>query len=64
MDPNAALKEWWRAVLEENREAANEAYFNIRSWLERGGFEPDWTKYGQRFRQTFFRYNPRTGRVE
>jgi hypothetical protein len=46
MDPNAALERYWQAVLDADRDEAAEAYNALRAWLERGGFEPDWTQYG------------------
>lgn len=61
MDPDECYRLWWRAVLAEDREAANEAYFNLRMWLERGGFEPSWSTLA---RKQFFTYSPRTGRLE
>lgn len=68
MDPNETLWEWACAVLSENRERANDAYFALRDWLERGGFEPAWEgrlrDRGLPRRKQFFSYDPRTGRME
>lgn len=66
MDPNATLFEWACAVLSEDRERANEAYENLRMWLERGGFEPEWgnTRISAPSRKQFFSYNPSTGHLE
>lgn len=61
MDPNEAYKNWCRALLEEDKEAACEAYEALRGWLERGGFEPDWRPQD---RKQFFQFNPRTGTLQ
>lgn len=42
MNPNETLRLFWNAVLKGLRSVAREHYFNLRDWLERGGFEPDW----------------------
>ena len=67
MDPNETLWEWACAVLSENRERANEAYSAIRSWIERGGFEPAWSgQHNDRTlpsRKQFFSYDVRSGRI-
>ena len=68
MDPNACLLDWAYAVLAEDRMEANEHYSALRSWMERGGFEPDWGKAdadgrGLPSRKQFFSYDPRTGRI-
>ncbi len=63
MDPNETFRMWANAVLAEDREEANEAYNNLRVWLDRGGFEPD--AFDNPYtRKQFFRYNPQTGHVE
>jgi hypothetical protein len=61
MDPNEALHLLAIALLEENADEAREHYENLRAWLERGGFEPDWKHLS---RKQFFSFNPRTGRLE
>lgn len=48
MDPNATLR-----MLDENLEEGpagdkderDELYTALKSWLDRGGFQPDWHKY-------------------
>lgn len=60
MDPNEALRLFAVALLEEDKDEACEHYENIRSWLERGGFEPDWKHVSRR---QFFQFNPTTGRL-
>lgn len=69
MDPNECLMRWARAVLSEDRSEANDAYEDLRSWMERGGFEPSWGERNTRgvtlpSRKQFFSYNPLTGRME
>jgi hypothetical protein len=64
MDPNACLKRWAMAVLNEDRAEANDAYFALRAWIERGGFEPSWGNGSPSRKQFFQQYNPRTGRLE
>ena len=64
MDPNATLEVFTKAVLEEDAEEAREAYENLRSWLERGGFEPAWGSGFKCNRKQFFSFNPRTGMLE
>lgn len=54
MDPQACLQEYWEAYNKADRETCNERYDALRSWLERGGFEPDWSRYGYS-RAEFFR---------
>lgn len=61
VDPNETYRLWWRAVLAEDRDAANEAYFALRAWFDRGGFEPAWGPNGRR---QFFTFNPRTGMID
>lgn len=61
MDPNETLKRWAIAVIEEDRDAANEAYFALRAWIERGGFEPSWGAGLPSRRQFFVEYSPATG---
>lgn len=63
MDPNAVLHEWSCAVLSEDRKRANEAYYALRAWLDRGGFEPDFGKNGRATRAQFFAYDVNTGRI-
>ena len=60
MDPNETYKHWWRALLEEDANAAREAYEDIREWLDRGGFEPK-VFLDPIVRKQFFTFNPRTG---
>ena len=61
MDPTACYKRWWRAVLQEDTDEARAAYHDLRTWLDRGGFEPGWSPAE---RKQFFTFNPRTGKVE
>ncbi len=61
MDPNACLAEWALAMASNDRTEANERYFALRAWLERGGFEPEWSLDTRR---EFFSYNPRTGTLK
>lgn len=63
MDPNAAYQAWWRAVLEENASEARNAYEALRGWIEMGGFEPD-AFSNTLARKQFFRFSPRTGRID
>lgn len=58
MDPNETFKRWQLALLEEDTTEAKEAYNNLRAWLERGGFEPNWRPQD---RKQFFQFNPNTG---
>lgn len=58
MDPNETLRLLAIALLEEDRDAAREHYENLRTWLERGGFEPAWTHLS---RKQFFQFDPSTG---
>jgi hypothetical protein len=60
MDPNEALRLFAIALLEEDADDAREHYENIRTWLERGGFEPSWSTCS---RKQFFTFNPSTGRI-
>lgn len=68
MNPNDVLMDWAIAVLQGNRPAANEHYFALRVWMERGGPEPKWGEVvdGWRLpsRQQFFSFNPNTGRIQ
>lgn len=43
MDPTATLKLWVRALMEKNRHEAVIAALDLVEWLNRGGYEPDWT---------------------
>lgn len=61
MDPNGTYRLWTRAVARGNKYEANEHYENLRAWLERGGFEPDWTP-GQR--AVFFSYSVRSNPIK
>jgi len=60
MDPNETLRMLAKYILEENKGAANEMYFALRVWMERGGFEPSWTRMSRR---QFFQYSPLTGQL-
>lgn len=63
MDPNETYRLWCVALLNENAEDAREAYENLRTWIERGGFEPtEWETHPFARRQ-FFSFDPRTGRL-
>lgn len=69
MDPEAALLKWVRAVSRGDRYEANNAYSDLRTWIERGGFEPRWgekTRFGDPLptRAQFFSYSPRTGKFK
>ena len=44
MDPNATLERWERACNAQDGEEAQEAYDDLKRWISRGGFEPDWSK--------------------
>lgn len=46
MDPNAALAAYWAAVRDGDKEEAREHKSNLKAWLARGGFAPDWTRGG------------------
>jgi hypothetical protein len=59
MDPNETLRLLAEALLEKNKYDANEHYFALRAWIERGGFEPAWTSMSRQ--QFFSQYDPRTG---
>lgn len=61
MDPNAAYRRWWQAVLAEDKDEANAAYCALRAWLERGGFEPLAFEEPQARKQFFAQYDMRTG---
>jgi hypothetical protein len=61
MDPKETYRLFLKAVSEGRKQDATEAYENLRVWLERGGFEPDWSA-SQRAR--FFLYNPKSGYIE
>ncbi len=43
MDPNACLRRWARALLEENAQEARNAHADLTEWMRRGGFEPSWS---------------------
>lgn len=60
MDPQDTLSRWFAAVMAGERETANEHYEALRAWLERGGFEPNWSAAK---RKLFFSYNPVTGEL-
>lgn len=64
MDPNEAYSIFCRALLEEDKDAAREAYANLRVWIERGGFEPLAFETHPIARRQFFQFNPRSGRIE
>lgn len=63
MDPNATLRMWASAVARGDKYDANEAYNNLRVWIERGGFEPKWGGTLPT-RAQFFSYSPRTGKFK
>ena len=42
MDPNATLAEWREAVQSEDWDTAFDRGNDLRMWLRRGGFEPEW----------------------
>jgi len=63
MDPNETYRLFCIALLEEDREAAKEAYENLRAWIERGGFEPIKWETHPFARRQFFTFNPRTGQL-
>ncbi len=42
MDPNACLRRINDAT---SRSERNEACDDLRTWIARGGFQPDWTAY-------------------
>ena len=44
MDPNAAFERWREALRNHDRIEALDAAEALAGWLERGGFEPDWTE--------------------
>lgn len=46
MDPNATLAAYWSAVRDGDKEEAREHKSNLKNWLARGGFAPDWTRGG------------------
>jgi hypothetical protein len=62
MDPNETYRLFVRALLEEDADAAREAYSNLRAWMERGGFEPD-AFSNPLARKQFFMFSRRTGRL-
>lgn len=62
MDPDQALLDWARAVLAEDREAANDAHENLSRWMRGGGFEPSWGE-GMPSRKQFDSYDRATGMI-
>lgn len=65
MDPNEALRLFWDAIDEHNMLGAREAFYALRVWMNRGGFEPDWTCGGRGVtKDDFMRFNPRRGAVD
>lgn len=46
MDPNATLAAYWAAVRDGDKDEAREHKANLKAWLARGGFAPDWTRGG------------------
>jgi len=42
VDPQACLQRWRDARAEGDAGEASEAYSDLRAWLARGGFEPEW----------------------
>lgn len=63
MDPNATLMAWAMAVLNEDREAANEAHAALTIWMGREDFEPDWGVGGRPSKRQFDSYDYGTGRI-
>lgn len=45
MDPNTCLHRIHDALATGNRGDAAEAVEDLRGWLRRGGFEPDWDRF-------------------
>jgi len=58
MDPNACYKRWWRALLEEDRDEAIDAWHDLKEWLDRGGFAPNWGEHGKK---QFYQFDTLTG---
>lgn len=56
MDPQACYERLLRAVAEGDADEAAEAHDDLRTWLLRGGFEPQWTPSD---RSAFFAATPR-----
>lgn len=45
MDPDATLRLIAEAVADGELTEADEACDDLRVWLQRGGFEPDWSRW-------------------
>ena len=47
MDPDEAFKLWQNAVDAEDFTSAEEHADDLSEWIERGGYEPNWTESGR-----------------
>lgn len=46
MDPDAALRRYWSAVARGDSLEARDAKRDLKEWLSRGGFQPNWSASG------------------
>jgi hypothetical protein len=44
MDPDATYADWLGAVSDGDRAEASASWWNLKDWLNNGGFEPRWTE--------------------
>lgn len=51
MDPNATLGRYWTAVEDGDLGEAVDAKLDLITWIERGGFEPDWAASGHSYEE-------------
>ena len=60
MDPTKTFELFLKALLDGHWQDAEEHYANLKEWLDKGGFEPNWNEPQKK---VFDNYNPETGLV-
>jgi hypothetical protein len=60
MDPKVTLELFVDAILYGRHNEAKEHYWNLKNWIDRGGFEPDWHEGKKKI---FENFDPNTGLV-
>lgn len=61
MDPQACFRRYQRATRDWDKQERQDACRDLCLWLDRGGFEPDWSP---RARKEFFAYSVLPFRAE